>query len=97
MMKTHQESVCITFLLSLLITDLLFLEDPYIPADKDITPSPTPRIHVDITTKTVPVNHQTPRTDVIMNPKDENRPTSFFAQPGILAGMICVFKTINYY
>lgn len=56
--------------------------------DKGVTPSPTPRVvYEDITTKTVPVsNHQPSLNDVIMNPKDENRPTSFFAQPGILAG-----------
>lgn len=27
-------------------------------------------------------------TSVIMNPKPEDRPTSFFSQPGILAGML---------
>lgn len=64
-----------------------FIEDPYVPLDKGITSTPTPRVvHVDITTKSVPVNHQPPQNEVIMNPKDENRPTSFFAQPGILAG-----------
>lgn len=32
---------------------------------------------------------------LIMNTKNEDRPTSFFAQPGILAGLLCLFKKEN--
>lgn len=32
--------------------------------------------------------HGVPNQDVIMNPKNDDRPTSFFAQPGILAAVI---------
>lgn len=37
-------------------------------------------------TKTVP--NTTPDTSVRMNPKSDDRPTSFFAQPGILAAVV---------
>jgi len=40
-------------------------------------------------------------TSVIMNPKPEDRPTSFFSQPGILAGKNCslfyLFCLVNVY
>lgn len=31
-----------------------------------------------------------------MNPKSEDRPTSFFAQPGILAGIYSMWSSIGY-
>lgn len=56
--------------------------------EKPVTPPPPKKIP-DIETPIEKVTAPPPATEdngVIMNPKPDERPTSFFAQPGILAG-----------
>lgn len=57
---------------------------------------PTPKIVEDVNRAVDVKPHNPTDTDVlIMNKENEDRPTSFFAQPGILAGIVLISE--NYY
>lgn len=70
-------------------------EKPFVPYQKPVNNNQPPQPKLpDITTEKkdiitrVLVEETTEDSGVIMNPKAEERPTSFFAQPGILAAVV---------
>lgn len=65
----------------------MFFADPH--QSVTVETVPTPKIIEDVNRAVDVKPHNPTDSDVlIMNKENEDRPTSFFAQPGILAGIV---------